>query len=126
MEGTGSGTLVWSFTGSFPSGMSMNSDGLITGTPLATSPATGSVTFTLSNGVAPNATLTWNWTVDGTGVAPTITTPSPIPVQATVGQNYEYTLSATGTTPITWDVSVVPDGTPVLISAPTISVWRAA
>jgi hypothetical protein len=126
MAGTGSGTLVWSFSGSLPSGMSMNSDGLITGTPLQTSPATGSVTFTLSNGVAPAATLTWNWTVTGTGVAPTITTPSPIPVQATVGQNYEYTLSATGTTPITWTATVVPDGTPVLISAPTISVWRAA
>ena len=130
MAGTGSGTLVWSFSGSFPSGMSMNSDGLITGTPSVTSPATGAVTITLSNGVAPAAILTWNWTVTGTGVAPTITTPSPIPVQATVGQNYEYTLSATGTNtpenPITWTATVVPDGTPVLISAPTISVWRAA
>jgi hypothetical protein len=106
--------------------MSMNSDGLITGTPLVTSPATGSVTIRLSNGVAPAATLTWNWTVTGTGVAPVITTPSPIPVAATVGQNYEYTLSATGTAPITWTATVVPDGTPVLISAPTISVWRAA
>jgi hypothetical protein len=130
INATGSGTFTWTISsGALPSGLGFTDggqEGVISGTPLVTSPANGNVTFRCSNGVTPDATLTWNWAVTGTGVAPTITTPTTIPTPAAVGQNFTYTLSATGTAPITWSATVVPSDAPVLVSAPTITVWRAA
>ena len=49
--------------------------------------------------------------VDGEAVAPTITTSCPLP-GGQVGEAYAQSMSATGTTPITWDLSTgaLPDG----------------
>jgi hypothetical protein len=62
------------------------------------------------NGIPPDATLTFTLTVTATAVAPGITTHD-LP-SGTVGTDYNQTIDATGTSPITWSIEdgSLPDG----------------
>lgn len=94
--------------GSLPSGMTLNaSTGVITGTPSAS----GSYSFTVqaTNAVG-SASQAYSGTVSATAVAPTVTTTT---LSSMVqGTAFAQTLSATGTSPITWSISggVLPSG----------------
>ncbi|MBR1603668.1 MAG: putative Ig domain-containing protein, partial [Synergistaceae bacterium] len=104
---TASGTtpITWSVSsGSLPTGLSLNaSTGIISGTPSAA--GTFSFTVTASNSAGSN-TKSLSITVStaaSTGTAPVITTASL--ATGTVGTAYNVTLTATGTTPITFSIS---------------------
>ena len=64
------GTMTFSYTGTLPSGVSLDSAGLLSGTPTAAGSFT--IVITASNGVLPNATQTFTLTVDN-GTAPAFT-----------------------------------------------------
>ncbi|GHS87223.1 hypothetical protein FACS1894201_08440 [Bacteroidia bacterium] len=108
LAATGSTPITWSVTvGTLPAGLSLNSStGEISGTPTT---AEAAVTFTVqaANGTSPDDTQVLSITINAaapTGTAPTITTTS-LPA-GTVGTAYSQTLTATGSTPITWSVTV--------------------
>ncbi len=92
---TASGTPAPTFSvtsGSLPTGLSLNSAGLLNGTPTAT----GSFTFTVTatNGVSPDATQTVTVLVSNAPVAPTFT--SGAPINGTVNNGYHHTFTANG------------------------------
>ena len=102
---TGTTPITWTtISGALPNGLNISGD-RITGTPSAQ----GSFTFTLqaSNDWG-SATKTLTITVSGASVAPAITTTS-LP-SGTVGEAYSHALAATGTAPITWSASGLPNG----------------
>ncbi len=94
--------LSWSGT-SIPSGLSLNSAGLLSGTPSAAGQSTLNVTVTDScTPTAQSANEAASLTINGTVV---ITSTSPLP-DGTVGQGYSATLSASGgTTPYVWTLA---------------------
>ena len=102
---TGTTPITWTkVSGNLPGGLGISGD-RISGTPSAQ----GSFTFTLqASNEWGNATKTLTITVSGAAVAPTITTTS-LP-NGTVGAAYSHTLAATGTAPITWSASGLPNG----------------
>lgn len=105
------GTLPysWSTTGSVPPGLSVNSNGTISGYPTTT----GSYNFTLRLTDAAQNVVSKSFTIvvaGGSGGSFTITTSSPLP-NAAVGQSYSVTLAASGgTAPYQWAVSTLPAG----------------
>ncbi len=108
LTATGSTPITWSVTvGTLPAGLNLNaSTGEISGTPTT---AGAAVTFTVqaANGTSPDDTKVLSITINAAapaGTAPTITTTS-LPA-GTVGTAYSQTLTATGSTPITWSVTV--------------------
>lgn len=171
LAATGSTPITWSITSGSISPLSLNaSTGAITGTP--TTATTLTATFRATNAYGNNS-RTLSITVNASATAPSVTTTSL--AGGTVGSFYSQTLTATGTTPITWTLqagtlpaglslssSGVLSGTPttaattsglvfratnsvgsadsgslsitvnaavgapVLVTAPTITVWRAA
>ena len=91
---------TWSYTGTLPPGLTLNTNGTITGTPTAT----GTYTFTVT-AVFGAFTGSKSFTVviaqaHNPVVAPSITTTS-LP-NGIRGASYSQPLSATGTAPITW------------------------
>jgi hypothetical protein len=168
---TGSTPITWSITSGSISPLSLNaSTGAITGTPATATTLTA--TFRATNAFGNNS-RSLSITVNASSTAPLVTTTSL--ASGTVGSFYSQTLTATGTTPITWTLqsgtlpaglslssSGVLSGTPttaattsglvfratnavgsadsgslsitisaaigapVLVTAPTITVWRAA
>ena len=100
LAATGSTPITWTRkSGSLPNGLTLSSNGVISGTPTTA----GNYPFTIE---AKNdyGTDSKDYTVTVSGVAPTITTAS-LP-NGVVGVAYTTTtLAATGSTPITWSVS---------------------
>jgi len=98
----GTGTLSFSLSsGSLPAGLSLSSTGVVSGTATAA----GAATFTLqvTDTAAQSVAQSCSMTVSAAPVAPVITSACPLPA----GMHtvlYHSTLTATGTTPITWSV----------------------
>ena len=104
LTANGTSPITWSlFSGSLPDGLSISSDGVISGIPTTT----GTFSFALraqnDAGWTTSGNDAYRITVVAAPVAPTITTDS-LP-GGTVGVAYSQTLSATGDAPITWAVS---------------------
>ena len=99
---TGTLPITYSLSGA-PTGVSIDgATGLIT--IAATVPAnTYNFTITATNGINPDDTQSFTLTVNPAPVAPVITTTT-LP-DGTVGTTYSATLAATGTAPITWDIT---------------------
>ncbi|MBB3752624.1 hypothetical protein FHT44_005136 [Mycolicibacterium sp. BK634] len=96
MSSSGSTPITYDTTsGAFPTGITMNSSGLISGTPAST--GSGTVTIRATNVVGTNS-HTFSWTVSGT--APTIIDTSLGAMWR--GFAFSKTLSASGSTPITY------------------------
>ena len=97
----GSTPIVWSVSsGSLPTGLTLSSDGNLSGLPSAA----GSFSFTVRalNGFG-SATQTYTGTV-GSKVAPTITTAA-LGGTLKAGTAYSQQFSATGSVPFTWSIS---------------------
>jgi len=101
LAATGTAPITWSIaSGSLPTGLSLNSSGVISGTPSAA----GTFNFTVrATNTAGNTTRALSIVINSAPVAPTITTTT-LPA-GTVGQAYNQTLAATGTTPIIWSIA---------------------
>lgn len=84
----------WSAGGSVPPGLMVSAGGSINGTPTAA----GSYTFTLSTTDSQGAWASRTLTLVVTGSAMSITTTGALP-PATLGQNYSFTLTASGGAP---------------------------
>jgi len=98
LEATGTAPITWSLeSGSLPNGLSLSGAGLISGTPTAAGTSNFTVKATNSAGSATKALSIIVRTL------PTITTTS-LP-NGKVNTTYSTTLSATGSTPITWDLA---------------------
>jgi hypothetical protein len=98
--GATGGTAPYTFAipvGSLPPGLSLNPNGLITGTPTATGTFTFAVVATDSQGVTGTKNFTFVISSPQAN-APTISTTSPLP-PATISTLYATTLVATGGTP---------------------------
>ena len=111
LTATGLKPITWKIiSGSFPSGLSLFSDGIIKGKPTQA----GSYKFTVqARNLKDTTRKVFSITIDDDSLettAPTITTES-IP-NVTVNQSYSTTLTAIGTTPITWSITSgsLPDG----------------
>jgi Glycosyl hydrolases family 18/Concanavalin A-like lectin/glucanases superfamily/Bacterial Ig domain/Putative Ig domain len=120
LTATGATSIGWSLSaGSLPTGLSLNSStGAITGTPTtaATSNFTVQATNTANN---LSSTKALSITINAgspSGTSPVISTSS-LPA-GTVGSAYSQTLTATGSTPITWG--------PATISLPAGLSWNAS
>lgn len=87
----GTAPISWSVTsGALPAGLTLSSDGKITGTPTAAGTSTFTVTATNASGSASKAfTITVNY-------QPTTITTQPKNVAVTVGQPAAFTVAATG------------------------------
>jgi hypothetical protein len=100
LTATGTTPITWSIVGSLPPGLTLNPHtGMIYGTPKTANTYSFTVKATNIAGMDSKSLFI---SVISTAVPPKITTTS-IP-QGTVGNNYSYTLAATGTTPITWSI----------------------
>ena len=113
----GAPPLTWSASG-LPAGLSMNSSGLVSGTP--TTAGTVAVTAAVVDGFGLVGSAGLSWTVNA---RPALTTPA---AQATaVGGTVSLTLAATGgTTPYVWSATGLPAGlvlgsTGVITGTPT-------
>jgi len=100
VSATGTTPITWSVTGgSLPAGLTLTSStGVISGK--ATTAGAYSFTVAATNAAGSNskaASLSVN-------TAPSISTTSPLPAAVT-GSSYSQTLTATGTSPITWSVT---------------------
>jgi hypothetical protein len=87
------GPTSFTATGSFPSGLSMNSSGLITGTPTATGVSVVNLSATNNYGTSLSTHLTLT-VLNPVPAAPGIT--SPLTATATVGSTFSYNITATG------------------------------
>ena len=121
LTATGATPMTWTVTsGALPSGLTLGSStGTISGTPTALGVFTPTVTATNAGG-ANSKQL--SLTVNAPPTPPSIVTTSPLPAALT-GAAYSQTLSATGTTPMTWTVTggALPSGLTLGSSTGTIS-----
>jgi hypothetical protein len=101
LAASGSTPLSWSITsGALPAGFTLNSaSGAISGVP--TGAGTFSFTVKVSNAYGASQ-KTFSITVSG--VAPVITTVSPLPA-ATINTAYSAALAASGSTPLSWSIT---------------------
>ena len=129
LAASGTSPITWSATG-LPGWASLSSGGLLTGTPNVNTTTTIAVTATNSTGS--DGPRNFNITVTGGGVAPTITTTSPLP-NGTLGTAYSFQFSANGTAPIVWSATGLPPwailssaglltGTPNAVAVSTLHV----
>ncbi|MCL1798053.1 MAG: putative Ig domain-containing protein [Eggerthellaceae bacterium] len=132
LTASGDTPITWTLSsGSLPKGLSLASNGTISGTPSAV----GSSTFTVK---AKNSVgeVTKQFTIKVDALKPTITTTSL--ADATVGKTYSQKLAASGTAPITWTLSsgalpkglkIATDGTisgtPTVVGSSTFTVKAA-
>jgi prepilin-type N-terminal cleavage/methylation domain-containing protein len=106
-NGTGTAGYTWSVTaGNLPSGLSMSSGGLITGSPTTL----GSSTFTITVVDAAGATATRTYTIQINPV-PTISGPATLPSPWNANNPYPAgntgtVTNGTGTAPFTWNASL--------------------
>ena len=106
---TASGNPTPTFTATgMPSWLSLSTAGVLSGTAPDTSGSPFTLTVTANNGVAVNQTFTL--TVNPAIVAPAITV-QPTGGTIALGQNANFSVTATGTTPLTYQWSK--DGVPV-------------
>ncbi|MEI6603681.1 MAG: putative Ig domain-containing protein [Verrucomicrobiota bacterium] len=102
---TASGTSPITFTvsaGALPTGLTMGTGGMITGTPGTAGTFSG--TITAANGTQPNATQSFSITIAPAPLAPQFTSTAP-PSSGMVGTAYNHTCTASGSTPVTFSVS---------------------
>ncbi|MGB6746261.1 MAG: Ig-like domain repeat protein, partial [Terracidiphilus sp.] len=103
---TGNPTPTFSETGALPSGVTLSSAGILSGTPAAGTGGSYSITITASNGVSPNATQNFTLTVDQ---APAITSANSTIL--TAGTAGSFTITATGYPSATFsETGVLPTG----------------
>ena len=101
---SGSTPITWTIVeGSLPSGLSMNSSGVITGTPTQTGTFTFTVRATNSEDYDEKELTITITSLPGSNTGPVITTASPLPDGKT-GEEYTKQLEASGSTPFTWVV----------------------
>jgi hypothetical protein len=92
---TGSPAPTFSETGALPSGVTLSSSGVLSGTPASGTQGSYPIVITASNGVSPNATQNFTLTVQQPApTAPTIT--SATSTTFTVGTAGTFTVTATG------------------------------
>lgn len=103
---TGTAPITYSGSG-LPGWATLSSGGVLSGTPNAA--ATTSINVGASNVAGTYGPAAFSITVDTNGVAPTITTSSPLPV-GVVTVPYNFTFSASGDAPITWTGTNIPSG----------------
>ncbi|MCL2143671.1 MAG: putative Ig domain-containing protein, partial [Methanomassiliicoccaceae archaeon] len=102
----GDATIVWTVdSGALPDGLTLSSDGIISGTPTAN--GTFSFVVKAENGVGDD-TMSLSMFV---ALSPTITTASPLP-RGILGLAYSETLTADGDATISWSIDSgdLPDG----------------
>lgn len=101
---SGMKATAWSLTGDLPEGMTFDTaKGKLSGTPKEA--GLFDFTITATNGAVEVETTYEDFRVKG--VAPKLKGSLK---KATVGASYSATFTATGTTPITWDIEDLPDG----------------
>ena len=101
LAATGSAPITWSLeSGNLPTGLTLSTAGLISGTSTAT--GTSNFTVKATNSVGSD-TKALSITINTTAVAPVITTTT-LP-NGTTGTAYSAPISATGTAPITWSLT---------------------
>lgn len=118
MSASGVGPFTWSASG-LPAGLTMSSSGVLSGVP--TTAGSGSAIITASNsGGSTNKTI--SWTVTASATAPVIAS-SPTPSNGQTGSVYSFTPGRTGSTPMTWGVTVgsLPPGLTINSSTGAIS-----
>ena len=98
LAATGTAPIEWSIqSGSLPAGLNLAVGGIISGTPTEA----GTFNFTVkADNSAGSDTKDFSITIEEAEVSPTITTAA-LP-DAETGVPYSFTLTATGTAPITW------------------------
>jgi hypothetical protein len=108
LSANGDTPITWTVTtGSLPTGMVLSSSGLLSGTPISA----GAYNFTVTaSNAAGAATQAYTGSVTASAVAPTIITTSLDPMNQ--GSAFTQTLSASGTTPITYAIAsgTIPGG----------------
>ena len=106
LTATGYPTPTFSETGPLPSGVTLTTAGVLSGTPAAASGGSYPITITAQNGNSPNATQSFTLTVDQ---APAIT--SAATTTFTVGTAGTFSVTATGTPAATFSTtSTLPSG----------------
>jgi hypothetical protein len=104
---TGTPAPTFSETGALPTGVTLSTAGLLSGTP--TQFGSFPITITATNSVAPDATQAFTLTVDQNGVAPTITSANNATFNQ--GQAGTFTATATGTPAPTFsETGALPSG----------------
>lgn len=118
MSASGVGPFTWSASG-LPAGLTMNSSGVLSGTPTTVSSGSAIVSCTNSGGTT-NRTISWS--VSATATAPVISA-SPAPPSGQTGVAYSWTPGRTGSTPMSWGVSVgsLPPGLTISSSTGALS-----
>ena len=107
MTATGFPAPTFTETGTLPTGVTLSTAGLLSGTP--TAGGTFPITLTATNGVGTPATQTFTLTVSTTGTAPSIT--SKATATFTVGTAGSFTVTATGSpTPTFTETGTLPGG----------------
>jgi PKD repeat protein len=108
LSANGDTPITWTVTsGALPTGMVLSSSGLLSGTPISA----GAYNFTVTaSNAAGAATQAYTGSVTASAVAPTIVTTSLDPMNQ--GSAFSQTLSASGTTPITYAIAsgTIPGG----------------
>ena len=104
---TGTPPFTWGTVGTLPPGITLDAGtGLYAGTP--TTAGTYTFTVTCTNAVTPNASRNYTHMINAAsppGTAPAITGPSSPLSAGLVGGAYSTRFTATGTTPIAWNVT---------------------
>ncbi len=102
VNGGGSSKASWAVAdGSLPEGLSLNENGVISGTPAATGKISFSVKVTGGNALS--STITFNLLIVAANTPPAITTAT-LP-DGTLGSAYTQALAATGVMPYTWTMA---------------------
>ena len=102
----GTGTITWSITGDLPTGLTFDtSTGIISGTPTSYAKSGYKLTITAKNDAGEKSRKV---TLMVKGTAPRITTAKL--TDATVNKSYTFTLTATGSEPITFTADSFPEG----------------
>jgi len=129
----GTAPYTWTITsGTLPSGLSLSSSGVISGTPTTAGDPT-SVTFQVTDSVSKTATKSMSITINASPSIGTVSLPN-----GTVGVSYSQTLSVTGgTSPYTWSIATgslpsglslsssgVVSGTPTTAGGPTSITFK--
>lgn len=101
LAASGVGPFTWSATG-LPAGLTMAADGSLTGTPASTGSGSATITVTSPNG---SANKQFSWTVAAGATSPVVLSSPAMPAMS-VGVPFTWTPGRSGSTPMTWGVSV--------------------